>query len=285
MTATALFAGRDVTRLDFGLLRRGFLIFGVLNLLVAPWVPDPVAYSVAAFVPALLITIINRPVMPTGLVYFVVWQWAQVFARVLQGVLDGESMGAGVYGADVSRAFWYSLASIVTLALAFRIVLGSARGPTQQEFHAHERWQAADLIKVYFAAVAASLVFTFVARLGGGLDQPMGAAAQIKVVALYLLCTYVFTTGKGVSMLLAMILFEILIGFTGFFSDFRVVFFYVAHQVDGRRHDSVACLAGRADDSRLVLDIGEDGLPRVRQGRSGDPVHQCATRRAHVLSW
>src|SRR4051812_26230071 len=119
MSATAVFAHeRGVTRLDFNLLRRGFLIFGVLNLLVAPSVPDPVAYGVAAFVPVVLLTIINRPVMPSGLVFFLVWQWAQVFARVLQGALDGESMAGSVYGGDVPRAFWYSLASIITLALS-----------------------------------------------------------------------------------------------------------------------------------------------------------------------
>ncbi|CAN5829461.1 hypothetical protein BH11PSE3_BH11PSE3_18580 [soil metagenome] len=229
MSATAVFAQeRGVTRLDFSLLRRGFLIFGVLNLLIAPSVPDPVAYGVAAFVPAVLLTIIARPVMPSGLVFLLIWQWAQVFARVLQGALDGESMSGSVYGADVPRAFWYALASVVTLALAFRVVLGKVPGPTRAEFHAHERWQAPDLIKVYFAAMAASLVFTFVSRLGGGLDQPMGAAAQVKVVALYLLCTYVFTTGKGAGTLLAAITFEIMLGFTGLFSDFRVVFFYVA---------------------------------------------------------
>ena len=61
-----------------------------------------------------------------------------------------------------------------------------------------------------------------------GLEQPLQAAAQVKVVALFLLCTYVFTTGRGRGTLLAAITLEVLVGFTGFLSDFRAVFIYVA---------------------------------------------------------
>lgn len=227
-TAVAMRTGGTAARLDFELIRRGLLYFAIGNVMVAPFAPDPLAYGAGAFCPFVLTSIIGRPAMPKAIVYFLLWQWAQVFARVLQSVLDGESMGATIDGADLLYAYWYALASLITLALACRLVLGNMRPPTASDYHAHERWRSPDLVTMYFAAIAASLVFTFLGRSVGGLDQPFQAAAQVKVVALFLLCTYVFTTGRGRGVLVGVIAVEILVGFTGFLSDFRAVFVYVA---------------------------------------------------------
>ena len=96
-----------------------------------------------------------------------------------------------------------------------------------------------------------------------GVDQPFQAAAQVKVVALFLLCTYVFTTGRGRGALLAAIAVEILVGFTGFLADFRAVFIYVAVAALAARvrwsgATTVAALAWLAVllISRVVLDLG-----------------------------
>lgn len=216
------------TRLDLELIRRGFLYFGIANILVAPFAPDPVAHGAGAFVPFVLMSIIGRPTMPKGLVFLVLWQWGQVFARALQAVLDGESMAASIDGPDLLYAYWYALASLITLAIVFRLVLGNLLAPTFSEYHAHERWRPPDLVTVYFAAIVASVAFTVLSRSVPGVDQPFQAASQVKVVALFLLCTYVFTTGRGRGALIASVVIEILVGFTGFLADFRSVFIYVA---------------------------------------------------------
>jgi hypothetical protein len=228
MTSAVATRTARTTRLDFELLRRGCLYFALANLLVAPFALDPLAYGGGAFVPFVLMSIIGQPTMPKGLVFFLLWQWGQVFARALQSVLDGESMAASIDGVDVLNAYWYALASLITLAIAFRLVLGNLPSPTFSEYHAHERWRPPDLITVYVTAMVSSVAFVFLSRTVPGLDQPLQAAAQVKVVALFLLCTYVFTTGRGRGTLLAAITLEILVGFTGFLSDFRAVFIYVA---------------------------------------------------------
>lgn len=228
MTTTIVLPERTAARLDFAMLRRGSFYFAVLGVVVAPFVPDPVSYGGAACVPYILMSIIGQPTMPKGLVFVLLWQWAQIFARELLAILDGESMAVGVYGNDLLRAYWYGLAGLITLALAFRLVLSNIRPPTVQEYYGHERWRATDLILAYFVAAAGSVVLTYIARSISSLEQPFAAASQIKVVALFLLCTYVFTTGQGGGTLLFAVLFEILVGFTGFFSDFRGVFIYVA---------------------------------------------------------
>lgn len=228
MTGVAATRAARETRLDFDLIRRGCLYLAVANVLVAPFAPDPLAYGGGAFVPFVLMSIIGRPTMPKAIVFFLLWQWGQVFARAIQSVLDGESMGASIDGADLLYAYWYAMASLTMLAVAMRLVLGNLRAPTFSEYHSHERWRPPDLVTVYFAAIAASVVFTLLGRSVGGLDQPFQAAAQVKVVALFLLCTYVFTTGRGRGALIAVIAVEILVGFTGFLADFRAVFIYVA---------------------------------------------------------
>lgn len=228
MTSVVATAPQRTTRLDFDLLRRGCLFFAIANVVLSPLTPDPLVFAGGGFVPIVLMTVIGLPTMPKGLVFFLLWQFGQVYARALQSVLDGQSMGATIDGADVLYAYWYSLASLVTFAIAFRVVLGNILAPTVSEYHAHERWQPTDLVIVYIAAIVVSIVLIFAIRFVSALDQPFQAAAQVKVVALFLLCTYVFTTGQGRGALAAAIAVEILVGFTGFLADFRAVFIYVA---------------------------------------------------------
>ncbi len=228
-TTTAMPApARAVTRLDWNLLKRTFLYLAFAMGIVSPFTPDPVAFAVGGAVPLVLVHLVGRPTMPMAVVYLFVWQWAQTFARALQAVFDGESMAAGIYGPDVLRAYWYMLASLVSMAIAFRLVLSRIRAPTVEEFYAHERWRPNDMIMVYVVALVGATMLSFVGRVVGALDQPMEAAARVKIVALFVLATYVFTSGRGGKFLLAAVLFEILVGFTGFLSDFRGVFIYIA---------------------------------------------------------
>ncbi|WP_421999007.1 hypothetical protein [Reyranella sp.] len=220
--------GRPETHLDIGLLRKWMLFFGGINLLVAPLTPDPVSYGAGACAPVILLSLVNRLTMPKGIVFFLLWQWAQVFARALQSFVDGESMSLGLYAPNVMRAYWYSLFSLLTFAVVFRLVLQSIRLPTLSQWEAHERWRQMDLLYLYLGSIVASAACTFMGRFVPGLDQPLVAASQVKAVALFLLCGYTFTTGKGVKILLVAVFFEILVGFTGFLSDFRAVFVFIA---------------------------------------------------------
>ena len=83
----------------------------------APFSQDPLALAVGAAVPWLILQIIARPGMPVSIVYLFIWQWMQIFTRVLQSMVDNESMASGLYGPDVARAYWYMLASLVVMAL------------------------------------------------------------------------------------------------------------------------------------------------------------------------
>ncbi|MGD9879790.1 MAG: hypothetical protein AB7F22_07395 [Reyranella sp.] len=228
MSTITLTRTPGVTRLDYDLLRRVALIFGILNLLFTPLMVDPLAYAGGAWTPWLLLRIIGTPTMPAAAAYLFLWQWMQVFARILQAQIDGEPLGAGIHGMNVTRAYWYMLASLVVMAVAFRVTLSGLRPASYAEAVAHVKWRPPDLIIVYIGAIAVSLVFAFAGRLVPSLFQAVDVASRLKVVALFVLCTYTLSTGQGMKFMLGAVFFEILVGFTGFFSDFRGVFIYVA---------------------------------------------------------
>src|ERR1700761_5636178 len=117
------------SRVDYGLLQRFFLIFGVAMVLSSAFSPDPVAFAVGGAAPWVILKIIGTQRMPAAIPYFLLWQWDQSFTRVLQGLIDGEAMSRDVFGPTVEDAYWYTLASTMTLAVAFRLVLGNLKAP------------------------------------------------------------------------------------------------------------------------------------------------------------
>ena len=217
-----------VTRLDYPFLVKVFLGVGVLLAMVSPLSRDPIAFAAGGMVPALAMWLIGRPTMPAAVIYLVLWQWAQTFARILQTLADGESLGGGLYGPNVERAYWYMLASVVTLALAFRLVLGRLPAPTPESRIAHTRWQPQDLVILYLGTSVLSIMARYAAGMSSALGQPMQALQYLKVLALFLMFTSVLMTGKGGKFVAIVFLFEVLSGFTGLLSDFKAVFIQFA---------------------------------------------------------
>jgi len=228
MDAAVVPKARSATHLDYGFLKKVFLVVGIVLTVASPFARDPVAFAVGGFVPWLLMMIIGRPTMPAAIALLVLWQWAQVYARELQTLADGEALGGSIFGPNVERAYWYMLASILTLALTMRVTLGRLRSPTPQASTAHERWQPRDLVLLYAATLPLSVGARFVGSLSGALGQPMQALINLKGLALFLLFTNVLATGRGRKALIFILLFETGSGFTGLFADFKTPFLMLA---------------------------------------------------------
>jgi hypothetical protein len=210
--------------LDYGFLQKLFLFLGVLAAVFSPFTRDPIAFSIGGFFPCLLITIIKRPNMPVAVVFFLIWQWAQVYARELQTLADAEALGAGIFGHSVERAYWYMLSSILVLALCMRLTLGRLPSPTPQLRTAHMRWQPRDMVILYLASIPLVAAARIAGGLSGALDQPMSALRNIKVLVLVMLFANVMATGNGRKFLILVVVFETISGFTGLFADFKSIF-------------------------------------------------------------
>jgi hypothetical protein len=213
-----------VARLDHVLLRRAFLVIGLALVVVAPFTPDPVEFAVGAFVPWLVLRIVGTPTLPAAIVFYLLWQWLQVYARALVSLADGEEIARGLYGPWVLHAYWYMLASVVVLALALRAVLGTARPPTPRQATAHLAWRPVDLFQFYLGSVLVSSAGRLLADYVPALDQPMEAVARVKFIALLMLFGGILSTNRGIGFLLGAVMLELVVGFSGLLGDFRSVF-------------------------------------------------------------
>jgi hypothetical protein len=214
--------------LDLNSLKRAFFYIAIALMFIAPFSPDPLALAVGAAVPWVILQIIARPGMPASVVYLFIWQWLQTFTRVLQSMVDNESIANGLYGPNVARAYWYMLAGLVVMALALRLVLGNLKPPTVQDRRAHFEWRPLDLFSLYVGMLFLAVACRYAAAFVPALDQPLDAVSRLKVVLLFMLFVTVMTTGRNANLLWGAVALEIVLGFTGLLSDFRGVFIYLA---------------------------------------------------------
>jgi len=231
-TLNAAFAPRRLTgtRLDYTTLQRFFMGVGVFLVLMSPFSRDPLAFAACGILPWVILRLIGSAYTPAAVAYYILWQWLQSFARVVQSLVDGETLAGGIYGPAVERAFWYSLASLLVIAIAFRLVLlGQRQPPTAALAVAHRYWRVRDLFLLYLVSVVVSAICTYLSHAVPSLEQPFQAAGYVKVLALVMLFSAVMTSGgKGWQILVGVLLVEVLSGFTGLFSDFKSVFIYLA---------------------------------------------------------
>jgi hypothetical protein len=224
MTMTTAVQTSEPIYFDFALLRKAFLYFGVALLVMAPFARDPIVVVVCGFLPYVLVGLVDVPRMPSIIVYYLLWMWFQAATRVLIAALDAESLGDGLYGLDVYRAFWYSMASLIVLAVAFRICLGGLPSPSDDQLDEHRHWSPMMLFCLYLVTAALSFALVPLASLSVAIAQPVQAVGALKYVVMFMLFATVLSTGNGVKLLLAVILIEIVTGFSGLFSGFKTVF-------------------------------------------------------------
>jgi hypothetical protein len=224
------FAPRKVgeTRLNYSFLQKFFLLFGVVIAILSPFSPNMIALAVGGITPYVIVRLLGTPNMPAAAAYFLIWQWNQSFTRVLQTIIDGESISRGMYGPTVEEAYWYTLASTVTIAVAFRLVLGNLRAPTREFAEAHKHWALRDLLMLYIGSLLFSTICGMAAKVVPALDQPFEAAAHFKILAMSMVFCTVMATGQGRNFMIAVFLIEVLSGFGGLFSDFKGAFIFLA---------------------------------------------------------
>ena len=227
MTTLAVRGSPAASQLDIVALRRVFLGLALVAMVAAPFTPDPLEFAVGGLAPWILLSIIGTPTMPAAIPYLLLWQWLQVFARALVSVTDGEPMGRSLYGPWVVSAYWYMLASLVALAVAMRMVLGSLRPPTPREANAHLAWGPTELFQFYLFGLVVATVAQYMRIAAPSLDQPLEALSRVKILTLFMLFVGVFTLRRGYVYMLAAIAIEMAIGFSGYLGDFRAVFFFL----------------------------------------------------------
>lgn len=211
-------------RFDFAFLRKAAVYLAIAAVICAPFSHDPLATAFCGAVPWILISIVNQPGMPAAVVYYLLWLWTEAATRLLLAILDGESISDGIYGPDVYRALWYSMASLIVFALAFRLALHGVRPPAGDKLDEHFQWNPSSLFWLFLATSALAAVASLASSISPGLAQPLAAVGSLKYVVLFVLFATVTSTSKGTEWLLAAVVIEVVLGFGGLFSGFKEVF-------------------------------------------------------------
>ncbi len=127
----------------------------------------------------------------------------------------------------MAEAYWYMLASTVTLAAACKVVLGGIQPPTQEDWSAHLYWRPVDVFPDLSRLEPDQPLFAGL-TLGGALFQFFDAIARFKIMAAFLLFTSVMSVSREWTFLFAVRQDrDPPRGMIGLLGDFRGVFVFL----------------------------------------------------------
>ncbi|HSP00129.1 MAG TPA: hypothetical protein VLN90_01570, partial [Thioalkalivibrio sp.] len=173
----------------------------------------------------LLLAMLWRPGEPPALLYAMAFHWMQASILVIYANVEGRGLDSMGYGIEIERATWLTLVGVLVVAVGMRIGAGGNYGAAA---HASVSAIASQLSvrRLFVASLVAIVMAIVVSRLAyvvPGLAQPMLALALLRWVVVYLFAYTVLTQHRGYRYLAVVFTVEILIGFLGFFSDFKTV--------------------------------------------------------------
>jgi hypothetical protein len=176
---------------------------------------------------ALTIGLLWRQNEPPVLLLPVGIQLTQVVTPLFYANLLGTPVrGVSLHIGDLTEATWFGLAAIVSLAVGMWCGQLGRRDSTtpisEQEFLL---WSPRGAFMFCFATIGLGAVFDELSGYFEGLRQPLLAAAGIQWLGLFLLAGVCMAQWRGFGYLLTAACLEVVKGFTGYFSDFRLVFF------------------------------------------------------------
>ena len=176
-----------------------------------------------------LATLVWRETEPPVAFAAMVAQWLQVSVGTFRATADGVDLNSLFSTSGAVYATWLSLAGLLVLALGIRFAnLNRAPMDTGMLHTELRSYRYSRVLGAYCLAQAANLVFAGTIWYFPGLTQALIASTQLRWVFFFVLAVTTLVQKRGYGFLAAAIGFEILLGFTSFFSDFKTVFFVLA---------------------------------------------------------
>ena len=174
---------------------------------------------------ALLVVLLWRPGAPPVLLFATGMLWLQPAMKVLHAdALDLPVSEMALHPATIDDAILLSLLATLSIAVGMRLVMGRPGADVMEGLAADAR-----SLSIGRLAVAAVLVWTSASLAAAfapeTLRQPVLAIGNLQWVFLFALACTVFVQRRGHLILGAIVLAQLIVGFTGFFAGFKDVLF------------------------------------------------------------
>lgn len=205
--------------------RKVYVFLGLGVALLAMASANPLLSLGSLVLLALLAMLLWRPGEPPALLYAMGYHWLQASILILYANVEGRGIDTLGYGINIEPATWLTLVGVLAVALGMRAGAGANYGGVAQasvlaitRLLSVRRLFVASLVAIVLAIIVSRLAYVV-----PGLIQPILALTLLRWVVVYIFTYTVLTQHRGYRYLAVVFAVEILIGFLGFFSDFKTV--------------------------------------------------------------
>ncbi|GAA4854107.1 hypothetical protein GCM10023332_01700 [Luteimonas vadosa] len=203
----------------------GIVVIAVLCALVSAFTANPGLTLASLVLAPALVLMLWRPGEPPVLLYAMGYHWLQASILVFYANVIGQRLADLSYDSRLEAATWLTLAGVFAIAIGARMGMGPRYAPVAQASVSSIAGQLS-LRRLFVAcllAIAGSTLLTRVAYVVPGLIQPILALSLLRWVMVYLFTFCVLNRRQGFGMLAVVFAIEVVVGFLGFFSDFKTV--------------------------------------------------------------
>ena len=216
----------------------GRLLAGAIVLILASMTANPLLTVACCCFIAVSFRLLWRRGEPPILLLVVLFQFAQVSTRVFEADAKGVAIAelSRTAAPSLERAIWLSLGALLIIAIGMRVGAGRRREHAASTIQAEiAGLSSIRVFMTYLVLAALGQVLAFVTWIYLPLSQVFIALAGLKIIPFFILACLVLTHRRGYRMLAIALGLEVVLGFGGYFSEFKTAFFVLIFAASAAR--------------------------------------------------
>lgn len=172
-----------------------------------------------------LVTFPHQP----GIVFFIfLFHWIQISFTAFSSTFSQTSINVISWSNFGETAVWYCSIALLALALGIRVWLKKIKPLSYNQLQTDSQYYNFNkTLSLYFLFLILNIILKPFLFSIAGLTQILLRILELKVVFLYILIYISFLHKKYYKWVISIALFEFILGFTGYFSSFKNIIFYL----------------------------------------------------------
>lgn len=156
-------------------------------------------------------------------------QWMSVSTAVFQANVNGTSLDEMFDSSGIVTATWLSLAGLLVLAATMRLAMKGVKASSAEDLRREVAgYSLRRIAQAYLGSILILLAVESVMWRIPGLNQLLLGLTGFRWAFFFVLAVTVLVNRRGYVLLALAFGYELVVGFTSFFSDFKMVFFVLA---------------------------------------------------------